>query len=387
MNTTMVQPPATPPNLTFSDARAIAQELWGVGHIDATKEQQMPTLREWALTAAHLGALPSVLYAQTQVEGCLYIVLLVRVERKPTVVLIPVDARLSATQRTIEVVPVAETDWCNMEVIFQGSFLVGMRTAAKCLVLHDVVVSCGCSFVGSSRAPFAARQHILENITHTLNSLLLRDKWLFYVAPSTQCGGGGALHTVPHCESRGIWFVDGGGAAVNSTRWLWQRHASVRMVLYGRQWFVSDGGGDIVSKHKDIHIHVDSTRFPRLADIPPTSAGEFVARVERDGETRRKWLVLHNLNVAHMFRTADLQPWQHVRVNCSSASDVGALFERHGDSVSWANIQCLLAAVTTPAAPAAQAASATPPATAVAVGAVAASTRQQAGGDAATRGA
>jgi hypothetical protein len=360
MNTMIQKPvpdtPAEAPHvLSWNNVTTVARVLWGSteeGEDAGTTPPALPAPVQIPLLRKHCegdGALATArkrLLAQTMVHGCLTAILVTMFMDRPVLVLVPIDVRLLATQRPIEIIPVPPHTWQRSAMLFQGTLLYGVRVGPKRLVLHDVAASCGYCFVGNARiAHFAARVGVLETLCSTLCAMLQPLKWHIETAPFVQCGTDVKLTLPADCRARGIWFVDR-DTAIEGPRFVWLRHNHVSMALFGTEWFVSGGEGNITSQVPTVHVQVNKDKFPKwLGSVCPSSIGHFVPTVEHSagGGQCKRWLLLHELREAPSFRSIDLHPWQRVELQCSSAAQVQALFATVSELMPWEAVQRLLA--------------------------------------------
>lgn len=340
-----------PTHMTMDNASLIATQLCGTAAdaLDHTTSQ-FPKLPETSLTHHTLGKLPhpaSEMFAQTLVAGCRYVLILTMLEgARPVIIMVPTDARLHAAQRYIQVVRVAipQRSWRMAHDAFAGTVLFGVRHDKMGLVLHDVAVSAGYTFVGSTSAPFTDRMEVLQKYTHLLQNLLKGDGWCFHMAPFQPCGINKPMR-IPTSTilPRGLWLVHQ-RAAVESARHLWLRHIHVRMVVCGNQWFTAGPKGamaDLKTTLPTVHTTMGSAGVDMIKRVCPSSVGVFEPRIEhnvtcRDGSVAcRRFLVLTKLHEAPDFRDRVLGPWLHIAFNTDTHTRALAAFAALAVRLRW----------------------------------------------------
>lgn len=386
LDTMFVSRMSTGPNtLSHSKAMTLLQTLWDAGRCydDSPLPADVPCSHDAVVALAAQPSGAGAVFAQAMPQGARVVVMLVRdtasaVSRQNAVlattsrgddggsgsgsgsaprlapppqpssrrarsqafkcIVATVDPRLRHAQHTVQVYTILPQLLGDDKCVFQGTVLLGHQTAARTLVLDDVAVSCGLTFVGNStNAPFAQRMTVLDGLVALLQTLLVDAAWKVWRAPSVRCGAGDSIPELSEAPSRGVWLVRN-SAHVGEARAAWTAFTPLRMAKFGDKWFVTGRPGCITAECGDVHIHIDNEAFGSLDEVPPSSVGVFQPLIEHDADLRhacRKWLVLHALHPASFRRRVDVQPWEFVQHNASAAADVDAAFAALPTHMPW----------------------------------------------------
>ena len=351
--------PASPlPKLSLQVLHDVVRQLWGAepdqtpppptGNLDAaTGTTVVPWLRTRSMLRddfrdALAGTDPRDWIAQSRVEGCECMVILMRLQDAPVIVLLPVDPRLQlSAENYIHILRVPHTMWRGAAPMFNGTLVCAVRTAERALILYDVAVTCGFTLVGSGapKAPFTKRMGILTEIANNLRSLLTTEGWSILEAPWTLCGANQALAVYESVKPRGIFFLHNAWE-VEAPRMVWSHHTHINMSLCGATWFVGGKDGAISSVLPNVRVDVDEAAFGAVGDMVPMSLGRFVPQVEHAEASKglaycQRWLTLHEIESAVQFRNFDLPHWECVRFFCDTKDTVMAKFAALPHQLAW----------------------------------------------------
>ena len=334
--------------LTMENAALIAQQLCGVhGTTLCRNVSDFPLLPITPLThrvaVTRLASSPVETFAQTMVEGCeVAIILTIFEESLPVAIIVPTDHRLHRRQQDIDTVQVAvpQSSWRMAHAAFRGTVLYGVRYKECGIVLHDVAVSAGFTFVGSTKAPFSQRMEIVQECTHLLHTLLKSSGWTFHMAPFQACGLNKVMRVPAEgIKARGLWLAHQ-DSAVTAPRHQWMRHHEVHMMQYANKWFVAGEAGTMIRASEalpDVQPTVGTIGLDVINKVCPSSIGIFVPRIEHDVESGecRKFLVLTTLHHSHTFRNKEFGSWMHVVFNTNTCTQIEASFSALQVRLRW----------------------------------------------------
>lgn len=263
-------------------------------------------------------------------------------KREPVCIIVHTDPRLGQAQCRVDVLTMSVDPRSKEAVLFQGTVVAAVRTGAQSLIMHDVAVSRGYSFVGNwERAGFLRRQSVLTRLRATFQTMFTPHGWQLQTAPFIRCGTKRPIPALNGVESRGVWVVRN-SSSIDAPRLLWRCFDSVKMSLFGVEWFVSAKPGEQGNISKlipNITPQASKDDFGPLESLTPGSVGSFVAMSSHHTNAPcKKWLVMHRVEEARALRAVDLQPWEHVRLNCSTKEEVESLFLREREQTTWDNI-------------------------------------------------